>query len=73
MLLSIKMHLKFGEIKKDKKEFHKSKKTTDLNLTDTDKIVIFDRFELDEGDKCCIGYKHGEFVGPLCNILSQIS
>ena len=67
------MYLKFGEIKKDKKEFHRSKKTTDLNLTDTDKIVIFDRFELDEGDKCYIGYKHGKCVGLLCNILPQIS
>ena len=59
------MKLKFGEIKIDKKEFHKSKKSIDLNLIDTSKIVISGRFELDEGDKYYIGYKDGEFVRPL--------
>ena len=67
------MKLKFGEIKIDKKKFHKSKKSIDLNLIDTSKIVIFDRFELDEGDKCYIGYKDGEFVRPLLIILLQMS
>ena len=32
ILLSIKMSLKFDEIKIDKKEFHKSKQPIDLNL-----------------------------------------
>ena len=59
---SIKIYLKFGEIKIDKKEFHKSKKPIDLNFIDTNKIVISDRFELDEGDKYYIGYRDGEFV-----------
>ena len=45
------MYLKFGDIKIDNKEFHKSKKTIDINLNDTNKIVISDRFELDEDDK----------------------
>ena len=44
------MYLKLGEIKIDKKECHKSKKPVDLNLTDTNKFFISDRFELDEGD-----------------------
>ena len=67
------MKLKFGEIKIDKKEFHKSKKSIDLNLIDTNKIVISDRFELDEGDKYYISYKDGEFVRPLFIILPQMS
>ena len=49
------MNLKFGEIKIDKKEFHKFKKPIDLNLIDIIKTVISDRFELDEGDKYYIG------------------
>ena len=40
------MYLKLGEIKIDKK----SKKPVDLNLIDTNKFFISDRFELDEGD-----------------------
>ena len=67
------MNLKFGEIKIDKKEFHKSKEPIDLNSIDTNKIVISDRFEPDEGDKYHIGYKDGEFVRPLCIILPQMS
>ena len=55
IFLSIKMNLKFGEIKIDKKEFHKFKKPIDLNLIDIIKTVISDRFELDEGDKYYIG------------------
>ena len=67
------MYLKFGEIKIDKKEFHKSKKRIDLNLTDARKIVIYDRFELDEGDEYYIDYKDCEFFRPLCIILAQMS
>ena len=67
------MNLKFGEIKIDKKEFHKSKKPIDLNMTDTSKIVTSDKFELDEGDKYYIGYKDGKSVRPLCLILPQMS
>ena len=45
------MYLKFGDIKINNTEFHKSKKPIDINLNDTNKIVISDRFELDEDDK----------------------
>ena len=61
------------ELKLTKKEFHRSKKPVDLNLIDTNKIVVSDRFELDEADKYYIGYKDGEFVRPLCIILPQMS
>ena len=42
-------------------------------MIDTNKIVISDRFELDEGDTYYIGCKDGEFVRPLCIILPQMS
>ena len=45
------MYLKFGDFKIDNKEVRKSKKPIDINLNDTNKIVISDRFELDEDDK----------------------
>ena len=67
------MYLKFGEIKIDRKEFRKSNKPIDLSLIDTNKIVVSDRFELDEGDKYYIGYKDGKFVRPLHIIHLQIS
>ena len=35
------MCLKFGEIKIDKREFHKSKKPVDLKLIDSNKICCF--------------------------------
>ena len=44
ILLSIEMNLKLGEIKIDKKEFHKSKKPVDFNLVDTNEIVASDKF-----------------------------
>ena len=67
------MNLKLGEIKIDKKEFHKSKKPVDFNLVDTNEIVASDKFELEEGDKYYIRYKDGEFVRPLHVILTQMS
>ena len=42
-------------------------------MIDTNKIVISDRFELDEGNKYYISYKYGKFVKPLCIILRQMS
>ena len=58
ILLSIKTSLKFDEIKIDKKEFRKSKKPADLNLVDTNQIVISDKFNhTDDGFKYFIGYQ----------------
>ena len=64
ILLSINFFKKIGEIKFNEKELHKSKKTIDLNLIDTNKIAIYDRFQLDKGDKYYTSYKDGEFVRP---------
>ena len=65
---------KFDNIEINKKEFHKSIQPIDLNLVDTNKIVISDKFNYsDDGSKYFIGYKEDEIVKPLCIILPQMS
>ena len=50
--------LKFNNIKVNKKEFHKSKQAIELDLVDTDKIVVSDKFRHgEEGFKYFIGYQ----------------
>ena len=60
--------LKFNNIKINKKEFHKSKQTIDLDSIITDKIVVSDRFRHSEE-----GYQEDEIVKPLCIILPQMN
>ena len=55
-----KMSLKFGEIKLNKKEFHRSKEPVYLNQVAISKIAISDEFKLDDGVKNVIGYKNDE-------------
>ena len=51
------MTLTFNNIKVNKKEFHRSKKAIELDLVDTGKIVLSDRFKhSEEGFKYFIGY-----------------
>ena len=66
--------LKFKNIKVNKKEFHRSKQTIDLDSVDTGKIVISDRFKhSEEGSKYFIGYQEDEIVKPLCIMLRQMN
>ena len=66
--------LKFNNIKINKKEFHRSNKAIDLDLVDTGKIVVSDRFRhSEEGFKYLIGYQEDELVKPLCIILPQMN
>ena len=66
--------LKFNNIKVNKKEFDKSKKPIDLDLVDTGKIVVSDKFKhSEEGFKYFIGYQENEIVKPLCIILPQMN
>ena len=65
--------LKFNDIKINKKEFHISKQAIDLDLVDTDKIVVSDRFKHSEGFQYFIGYQQDEMVKPLCIILPQMN
>ena len=53
--------LKFGDVVVNKKKFHVSKQETALNLVDTDKIVVSDKFKhSDNGSKYFIGYKEND-------------
>ena len=61
-------------IKVNKKEFYRSKQAIDLDLVDTGKIVVSDRFRhSEEGFKYFIGYQKDEIVKPLCIILPQMN
>ena len=65
--------LKFGDIVVNEREFHASKQAIALNLVDTDKIVVADKFKhSDNGSKFFIGYLDN-IVRRLCIILPQIS
>ena len=59
--------LKFGNIRVNKKEFHKSKQPINLDLVNLDQIVVSGGF------KYFISYKEGEIVKPLCIILPQMT
>ena len=66
--------LKFNNIKVNKKEFHRSKQAIDLDLVDTGKIVVSDKFRhSEEGFKYFIGYQEDKIVKPLCIILPQMN
>ena len=69
-----KKTLKFDNIGVNKKEFHKSKQSINLELVNVDQIVTSDKFKhSDDGFKYFICYKEGEIVKPLCIILPQMS
>ena len=66
--------LKFNSIKVNKKEFHKSKQTIELDVVDTGKIVVSDKFRhSEEGFKYFISYQKNKLVKPLCIILPQMN
>ena len=55
------------------KTHYKSKQPVDLDLVNTDQILISDKFKHDDGFKYFIGYKEGKIVKLLCIILPQMS
>ena len=59
----------------NKKEFNASKQAITLNLVNTNKIVVSDKFKhSDDGFKYFIGYLHGDdVIRPLCIILPQMT
>ena len=66
--------LKCNNIKVNKKEFPRSKQAIDLDLVDTGKIVVSDRFKHSEEDfKFFIVYQKDEIVKPLCIILPRMN
>ena len=70
----IEKTLKFNNIRLNKNEFHKSKKSIELMSVVVDQIVVSDKFKHNnEGFKFFIGYREGEIVKPLCILLPQTS
>ena len=67
--------LKFGDIVVNKTEFHASKQAIALNLVNTNKIVVSDKFKhSDDGFKYFVDYLHDDNVTrALCIILPQVS
>ena len=64
---------KFDNIEINKMEFDESKQSIDLNLVDTSKIVISDKFKhSDDSFKHFIGYEEDDIVKLLCIILPQM-
>ena len=69
-----KKTLKFNNIKVNKKEFYRCKQAIELDLVDTGKLVVSDRFKHSEkGFKYFIGYQEDGIVKPLCIILPQMN
>ena len=67
--------LKFGGIVVNKKKIHASKQAIALNLVDTNKIVVSDKFKfIDDCSRYFIGYLYDDdIIRPLCIILPQMS
>ena len=66
--------LKFGDIEVDRKEFYASTQPIGLNLVDTNKIVISNKFKhSDKGFKYFIDYTHDNIVRLLCIILPKVN
>ena len=70
-----KQTVKFANTVINKKEFHASKQAIALNLVDTKKIAISDKFKYSyDGSKYFIGYLHDDdVIRRLCIILPQMS
>ena len=66
--------LKFGDIVVNKREFHASKQAIALNLMNTNKIVVSDKFKHnDDAFKYFIDFLHDDdVIRPLRIILPQM-
>ena len=66
--------LKFADIVVNKREFHVSKQVIALNLVNTNKIIVSDKFKhSDDSFKYFMGYLHDDdVIRPLCIIFSGI-
>ena len=59
--------LKFDHIVVNKKEFHASKQAIALDLMESSRIVVSDKFKHNENSfKHFIGYLHVDYVSDLC-------
>ena len=66
--------IKFGDKKVDKKEFYLSKKAISLDSTDLNKIVVFNKWKINDATcKYICGYLNNDIIQPLCVILPQMN
>ena len=65
--------IKFGDKEIDKKEFYSSKQAISLDSIDLDKIVVSNKWKMNETTyKYLCGYLNNDVTQPLCVILSQM-
>ena len=65
--------IKFGEKEVDKKEFYSSKQAISLDSVDLDKIVVSNKWKINETTyKYLCGYLNNDVIQPLCVILPQM-
>ena len=63
----------FGDKKVDKKEFYSSRQVISLNSVDTSKIIVSDKWKInDTTSKFFIGYLNEDVIKSLCIILPQM-
>ena len=64
----------FGDKKVDEKEFYSSQQVISLNSVDTGKIIVSDKWKInDTTSKFFFGYLNEDVIKPLCIILPQMS
>ena len=65
--------IKFGNKEVDKKEFYSSKQAISLDSVDLDKIVVSNKWKINEATyKYLCGYLKNGVIQPLCVILPQM-
>ena len=65
--------IKFGDKEIDKKEFYSSKQAISLDSVDLDKIVVSNKWKINETTyKYLCGYLNNYVIQPLCVILPQM-
>ena len=65
--------MKFGDKEVDKKEFYLSKQAISLDSVDLDKIVVSNKWKINETTyKYLYGYLNNDVIQPLCVILPQM-
>ena len=66
--------IKFGDKEINKKEFYSSKEAIPLDSVDLDKIVVWNKWKINETTyKYLCGYLNNDVIQPLCVILPQMN
>ena len=65
--------IKLGDKEVDKKDFYSSKQAISLDSVDLDKIVVSNKWKINETTyKYLCGYLNNDVIQPLCVILPQM-